>query len=273
MPTPEETAAAAAAAAKPWTETLGLTGDALGYAQNRGLDKKPLNEAVLATIEAHRNAETKLGYPSDLLVRLPKDINDTATRDALYTKLGRPADVKGYDFKDAGLDEAFGTFLAGKAFELGLSKTATEALAKSLQEFNAKGDEADTAAKAAKFEVERQAMLQSWGGNAQVNLIIAQKAYEAMGFTKEMVATMEAQIGTAAIMNQFLKIGQKIGEDIFVGNNNGNPNRPIVTREAAAERLKLLKADPAYSKLYLAGDAAKVQEMNDLHRLAFGQAA
>lgn len=258
---------------KPWTETLGLTGEALGYVQNRGLDKKPLNEAVLATIEAHRNAESKLGYPSDLIVRLPKDMNDTATRDALFTKLGRPADAKGYDFKTAGVDEEFGNFFGAKAFELGLPKSQAEALAKELKAFTDKLDADETAANSARFEVEKQAMIQSWGANAQVNQIIAQKAYESLGFTKDMVAAMEKQIGTKAVMEQFLKIGQKIGEDIFTQNGGSGNSRPVVSREQALERIALLKADPVYAKAYLNGDAAKVQEMRDLHTLAFGQAA
>ena len=258
---------------KPWTETFGLTGETLGYVQNRGLDKKTPQEAMVATIEAHRNAEQKLGYPSDLVVRLPKDVNDTATRDALYTKLGRPTDAKGYDFKTAGIDEEFGNFFGAKAFELGMPKAQAEALAKEIKTFTDKLDTDETAANAARFEVEKQAMLQSWGGNAQVNLIIAQKAYESLGFSKEMIAEMEKHIGTKAVMEQFLKIGQKIGEDIFTQSGGAGNSRPVVSREGALERIRLLKADPVYSKAYLNGDAAKIQEMRDLHTLAYGQAA
>jgi hypothetical protein len=89
-----------------------------------------------------------------------------------------------------------------------------------------------------------------------------------MGFTPEMVAAMEAQVGPKAVMEQFLKIGIATGEDTFVGGNNGQSS--IRSREGAAIRIKELMSDQAYAAAYTGGDQAKLREMTDLHTLAYG---
>src|SRR5690348_6393637 len=54
---------AAAAGTKVWFD--GADAETVGHIQNRGLDKLPANEAALAAIKAHREAEKHLGVRAD----------------------------------------------------------------------------------------------------------------------------------------------------------------------------------------------------------------
>lgn len=259
---------------KPWFD--GITGDALGYITNRGLDKKSANEALLTTIEAHRNAESKLGAPADQLVRLPKDINDTAARDAILAKLGRAAPAKPEDYapvlKDIkGIDDDFRAWAAPAAHKLGLSGE------------QAAGFIAELAAKTAAFEEEQQKQIaanntvqenelkKNWGARFEVNKFVAQKAFESLGFTTEMVAAMQSQVGFKQVMETFLKLGEKIGEDKFVNVPNGASGAgQRYTQEGAQARLKDLRNDEGWGKKLISGDLATLQEFNDLSKLAVG---
>ena len=253
---------------KPWFD--GITGDHLGYIQNRGLDKKPLNEAILATIDAHRNAEQKLGVPADQLVRLPKDINDKATADALWNKLGRPEKPEGYNFKDVqGVDDDFRTWAAPVAHKLGLTGDQAVGFTKELAARVAAVNAEEAARVKAENTVQEADLKRNWGSAYEGNLFVAQKAFEKLGFTPEMVVAMQTQVGFKQVMETFLNIGQKIGEDKYVqAPAGGAPGR--YTQEQAKAWLVEKKGDTEWGKRLIAGDSEVVREWNDMSRIAVG---
>lgn len=248
----------------------GLDSETSGYIQNRGLDKLDAKAAALKAIEFHRNAEAKLGAPADQLVRLPKDSGDVATRDALFNKLGRPADAKGYDFKGVETDDQFETWARGTFHKLGLSQEQGSELMKGLIAETARVEDEENTAKAAAFEVEKQALLKNWGKGADANLFIAQQAYGKLGLTKEMVAAIESQVGFKQTMETFLNLGVKMGEDRYVSGDSNQPGQRM-TRDMAKDRISSLKRDETFVAKYMKGDVQAVKEMTDLHTIAAGE--
>jgi hypothetical protein len=83
---------------KPWYDGAGA--EDVGYFQNRGWDKVDAKTAAINAAKAHREAEKLIGAPAAELVRLPKDPNDAAGWAAVRSRLGVPADEKGYNFAD-----------------------------------------------------------------------------------------------------------------------------------------------------------------------------
>ncbi len=120
---------------------------------------------------------------------------------------------------------------------------------------------------------------QSWGPNYEANKVIADNAYAAImaaaGFDQtKMTAAIQKlgeTAGRAETMQMLLSVGQKLGEDRFVG--GGGPSGNIrYTAETAQARIAELKGDATFVSRYLAGGTAENKEMNDLHLLAYGNA-
>ena len=248
----------------------GADAEVTGYIQNRGLDKLDAKDAALKAIEFHRNAEAKLGAPADQLLRMPKDSGDVATRDAMFDKLGRPADAAAYDFKGVEVDPAFDTWARPVFHKLGLTQDqARETMSALIAETaRVKGEEAQAAAAA--FEVEKQALLKNWGKGAEANLFIAQQAYTKLGLTADMVKAIESQVGFAKTMETFRNLGSKMGEDAYISGNSQQPGS-LMTRDMAKERITQLKNDTGFVTKYMAGDVASVKEMTDLHAIAHAE--
>jgi len=79
--------------------SAGFDEETRGYLQNKGLNTKKIDEAVVEISKMHRNAEKLLGAPSTELVRFPKDQNSPDWK-SVYSRLGVPNDANEYAFKD-----------------------------------------------------------------------------------------------------------------------------------------------------------------------------
>lgn len=267
--------AAAAAGAKPWYD--GADAETVGYLQNRGLDKLPPNEAALKAAGFHREAERLIGAPANEIVRLPKDPNDAAAWAAVRTRLGAPADEKGYNFAD--IKHADGSALTAdevtawskRALTLGLRPSdAVTLVADTIKA----GDEAASSGlveKQGKIAAEKTALAQSWGPNFEANMFVAKRAAAALGVTPEAIQALEGQIGYKAVMEMMRNIGSKIGEDKFVMSQQPGGIPQAMTREQAVERKASLMADKVWVKAYLEGDNQKAAEMTALNTMIVNQ--
>lgn len=257
--------AAGTGAGEPWYK--GADTETLGYIQNRGLDKKPVNEVVFEAIKAHRSAEAKLGIPADQILRMPKDASDEQGFKSLYEKLGVPAKAEDYDMKpviEAGASADYAAFIQKTALERHMSKADGEAFARDLVKFageKAKADEADTAAK---ISLERDGLKKDWGFNFTANLAIARSAAQKLGIPAEAIAALENVAGYRATMGALQKIGVAIGEAKFV---TSEVTGGILTKEGAVSRKAELMRDTAWSAKYLNGDTAAVREMTNLNTI------
>lgn len=260
----------------PWHE--GVQGDELGYIQNRGWDKLSAKDATLAAIKSYREVEKFTGVPADQLLRLPKDINDKAGWATLREKTGVPivngeVDKTKYDFSalkfadgtalDEKTVERFRDMAAASALTKDGAVAVAQAIVKSMDETKAN----DAAAYELKLGDEKKQLATSWGGQAAANKVIAENAAAALGVNPEAVALLEKSVGYSAVMEMFLKIGQKIGEDKFVSNGAGGGT---LSREQASDTLKQRMLDTAWVAKLDAGDSITMKEFDNLTRIKAG---
>jgi len=251
----------------------GVDTETAGYIQNRGLDKGDAKSAFLNASKAHREAERLLGTGVQNLVKLPKDINDTATRDALWNKIGRPEKAEGYDFAGIeGVDEGFTKFASPIFHAHGVTKDAARAITKAFIDEATKAQADAQKANEAQLTVERNALLKDWGGAADANLIVGQEAWKKLGISAEESQAIEKVLGFGKTMRLAHNLGTKIGEDVFVNPDvaNGGPPRIINKAQATARKAELMR-DKDWANKYLAGSAQENKEMTALNALISSQ--
>lgn len=255
---------------KPWFD--GADADTIGFLQNRGLDKKPANDAAMALVKSYREAATHLGAPPDQLVRLPKDASDEAGRKAFYARIGVPTEAKDYDFASIKradgneLDQAFRDSL-GKAFlNNGVPKDAAPQIARDLVKYLDDQKAGDDTILQGKMQEEADQLAKNWGPNLKTNTFIANQAAEKLGLGKDVMDALTKVAGRPAVANALLKIGQMMGEDKFVA-NPAPGGSGAMTKDQAQSRINELMTDSDFGKRLESGDARANQEWNGLHRL------
>ncbi len=262
----------AAAAANAWT--AGLEGEFLGHVQNKGWDKLDPAAAAREIAKAHREAERHIGVPADQVLRMPKADAPEADWAAFYSKLGKPAAATDYDvstvkFADGSdLSADLASFAQNTAHALHLPKEAGARLAAEIAKFLDGADTSDRAETEAKLTAEKAELAKEWGQNSEANLFVAKQAAAKLGVSPEAINALEGQVGYAAVMKMFQKIGTSIGEARFISNDGPNPG--VLTREQALARKSELMADAAWTDKYFKGDAQAVREMTSLNVLITG---
>lgn len=260
----------------------GLDADTQAYVTSKGLADKDAAAAFVEAAKSHRAAEQYIGAPADQLVRLPK-AGDAESENAFWTKIGRPADVTGYDL--AGVKRADGTdispedreFYAKTALSLNLPKEAAARLATAVLQRSEAGDAARAQETQAATEAEFNALKTEWGQNFDVNRTFAERAFtglaQAAGLSQEAMTKAVQELSTAVgrvnAMKLMFTIGRTMGEDTFHGGNRtpSDTKGPMAPAEAAAE-LNRLKTDSEWARKLLAGDRATVDEFNRLSAYA-----
>lgn len=263
---------------KPWYDGMaGVDQAIVGHWANKGWANKSAAEVALEATKAWKAAEGFVGVPADQIIRMPKDAADEAGWNTVYTKLGRPSDAKEYDLTTvkradgSALDADTEAFIRERAFKLNLPKDKAAELASEIikREDSVKAA-ADTEKQATLIE-QRAALAKNWGPNAEANKFIAGRAASALGVDPATVTALEGVIGYDKVMNMFLAIGQKIGEDKFVSNTQNGGAPGVMTRDQAIAKITDLKADKVWASSYLAGDSMKKREMEALHKIAYAQ--
>ena len=254
------TAAAAAAPAAKWFD--GADPALIGHLQSHGWDVKTPTEAALEAVKAHQNAAKLIGHPPDKVARIPEP-NDEAGWKTFYERLGAPTDAKAYDFsKVTFADPAQGDFVRAQAAALHLNQDAALVLAQNVVKNAATAAASSLAEKTAAIELERTALKKDWGANEAANLFTVRRTAEALGITKEQVDALEKMegVGYTKVMQMFLNIGQKMGEDTFVRNTAPGGSGGMSGEQAAARKAELL-SDSAWTARYQSGDKVALREM------------
>jgi hypothetical protein len=262
--------------ATPWYQGVeGVDAELTGHIQTKGWDKLAPNLAAAAAAKAQREAEKLIGAAPDKIIRLPNDPKDEAGMRAVYERLGAPKEAKDYDFsaikKSDGTpaDQAMLDLVRAQAHTLGISKDAAARLAETMvkdQETRA------TAAKAeydGKLVTERAELDKNWGTNKEANMFIAKRAATALGVTADDVAALEKVVGYKRVMDMFLAVGQKIGEDKFIANPAPGGSGVMTVEQAVARKGELMD-DKAWQKRYFDGGSAEKNEMAGLMALIAG---
>lgn len=256
------------------------------YITQRGLTDKDPAAAFLEAAKAHREAQAYIGVPKEQLLKLPKADAPPEEWDAVYERLGysRNADdykLEGLKFADGtDAEDGFKDFIRQQATALHLSPQATEKLAQETMKFLENAEKATSDEDKAAAARAMEQLKNSWGPNYEANKVIADNGYAAImaaaGFNQEQMTKAIQGLGElsgkAETMQMLLAVGQRLGEDKFVGGGGPGGNLGPRNAEQAKARIAELKADTTWVQRYLAGGSAENKEMNDLHTLAYGNA-
>jgi hypothetical protein len=249
----------------------------VGYLQNKGWDKLAPDKAALAALKSYREAEKHLHTPPDLLVRMPKDANDTENWNKLHARLGVPSDAKEYDFSavkfsdGSALDDKFVETMREAAKRSGIAKDKAPELVQSVVKFMENAEQTDNVEYETKLNAERETLRLNWGSNSTANMMIAEAAAAKLGVKPEAVSALEKQVGYAAVMEMFRNIGVRMGEDKFIASAGGQGGGGLMSREQAAATLQEKQADQLWTKALFSGDRTAALEFQNLTRLAAGQ--
>lgn len=257
---PAATPAAPAAAPNDWTS--GFNDDMRGYIQNKGF------KDAGAAIESYRNLEKLMGAPQERILKLPEKTDDPAWND-IYGRLGRPTDPKEYKFAiPEGMKEntAF-TDWARKTFhETGLSSSQAEKIVSKHSEFLQATAKAQQEAFNTEMQTQATALKKEWGAAYDQNVQVAKRAALGLGLDGATIDKLEMAMGHQKTIKMLHDLGSKMGEDAFVIGKSGGS---ALTPEAAQNRINALRADPGFTKNYLAGDVSAREEMARLHQMAY----
>lgn len=114
---------------------------------------------------------------------------------------------------------------------------------------------------AANIEAERVAnekalsdLTKTWGADLDKNRAAGDRVMKALGLEPAFMEKIEAQIGSAAVVELLARIGRKSDEGAFKGegtNPPGDQNDPsLMTPEQANAKATSLRADPEFNKKY-----------------------
>ena len=230
-----------------------------------GIEEEPIREYMETKnyanpYEAARaawNANKMLNNP-DGAVTLPTDKSTPEQWNEFYTKLGRPAEAAEYDFKlgdDIVEDPAMTEFGKGLLHTLGVPASKAPEAAAAWNEFVAKQSGAALEAQRAENEQRLTALEEKWEGAEQLNEMKAagQRAVKALGLSNEQIQNIEANIGSADIVELLAMIGSKAPEGTFkdTGTPSGDPNDPMnMSAPQAQAAIDKLQGDEEFQKQY-----------------------
>lgn len=246
----------------------GFDDDTKGWLGEVGIDKLPANEALAKVIPMYRGAEKKLGIPSDQLLRMPKDENDTEGFRGVMAKLGLPETPDGYELKvPEGQPDEFLKTATGWFHELGIPKRQAAGLAGKWNEYVSSQQQLAEDRFNAQADKDIQALKDDMGDAYDKNVELARRVRRASGITDEEAIAIERAVGVGRAMKVFAELGKSMGEHRFAGGEDGGTFGLSI--EGARARITALKADKDWQAKYLAGDADKVAEWKRLHMTAY----
>lgn len=235
-------------AATPWYQTLP---DEAARAHVEAKGYKTPAELALANYSL-----TKLQRGDPTVIGLPAEDATPEQMSEFYGKLGRPDAPDGYEFKfedGVKVDPAMQTFAQQAFHEAGLTPAQAQIVA---DKWNAFANETNASAldtNAEQNDAALAALQETYGADLDKNKKAGRDAMAALGMDADHVSRIEAQIGSATIVDLLVRIGSKMGEAGFVGDNtsNNDPNNIDTMSSAQAQaRITELRSDPAFEAKY-----------------------
>lgn len=241
----------------------GFSDDDKGYVQTKGFkDPKTI-------LDSYRNFEKLKGLPAERLLELPQSLT-APEMSAVWEKLGAPKEAKEYTFdipKEIS-DEKMGEWAKETFHKLKVPRGMAEGFAKALVERQTARSKEEQANFEHKVLQEADALKKEWGQAYDQNQNIASQAALKFEVDKETLATFGRIMGPAKAMKFFHKLGQGLGEGIFVQGNGGNQN--TITGEQARSEIKRLIVDTDFQRRLATKDHDSVERWNRLNVQAAG---
>lgn len=211
------------------------------------------NPAELAM--AYHNANKMINGSGDVVV-MPKADAKPEEWNAFYTKLGRPESPDKYEFKHPdGTKPDEGLVKLGKElfFDMGATPAKAQAALDKWEKFVAESNAARVEQERVENDSQIKALETKWGDQLEANKAAGNRAVKALGIDAALIEKIEANIGSAAIVELLAAIGRKSDEGGFKGggNNNGDPNDvSTMSKEQASAKIVELRGNAEFDKKF-----------------------
>lgn len=178
-----------------------------GFIQNKGWN------SPIDSVKAYQELEKFHGVPSEQLIKLPGDPNDSEAMGEVYKKLGRPDDPSAYEINlgDAPVDEHRMEAFKQGAHALGLNNAQVQALAELDAEYSQQAFEQYNAEREIRETAELNSLKQEWGDGFEERAELGRRFVRANlpdGVDKvETLDAIEKAIGTATMLKLFANAG------------------------------------------------------------------
>lgn len=246
----------------PWFSSFADEG-VRGYVESKGF------KSAEALAQSYKNLEGLHSVGPERLLKLPEKLDDDKALEAIFGKLGRPEKPEGYDVKvPEGAPEDFAGWARGQFHGLGLTKRQGDKLALAwnarMTDIMTKHDEGR------KTSVNQQVekLKQEWGAAYDQNKGLVEKLAKASGLSDEQATGMAEVLGVDGLYKMLhgmiSKFGIKLEEPDFKGTGGEGNNFGVLTPSGAKAKMDSLMKDPEWSKRYLEGGTAELDEMRQL---------
>jgi hypothetical protein len=240
----------------------GAEPDLVEYVGKRGEAWK----SPVALAKSYRELEQKATWHD--AVRLPKDANDQAGWDKVFSALGRPETPDGYELPAIeGADPELPKAAAQWFHAAGVSKQQAGKILEGWNSFQEAQTKAAVDAGRQRNEQEFSEVKASWGTQEPANLELSRRGLRSIGLEGETLEQIETVIGARKLMELALRAGQLTREDAGVGetNKSGLPGTPA----AAQAQIKSAQDDKEFMAKVNSGDAAANARMDALYKAAY----
>lgn len=262
--------AAPAAQSQSWLDKLSPEDRA--YAESKGWKPDTPPDALFTS---YKNLEKVWGADkAGRAIMLPKDASDTEALNAIFDKLGRPADPSGYEIV---LPEGAPTDFADKAkgwfHKAGLTSDQAKAVTAAYQ-----AAELEAAQEIEQRDVRDKAALETeWGADYTQKVEIAKRGISAAGLSPEEVRNLELALGPARATKMLEFFGRNYTEARPLEGGQQTTGFGALNPAQAQAKINELYGDPQFMSRYNNPDpkirAQAMTEIENLSKLAINAKA
>ncbi len=202
-------------------------------------------------VKSYQNAEKLIGKNPDSLLVMPR-ADDPAGLRAVLGKLGLPETADKYEFakppEGVSADASYEAFARGTFHKIGLLPGQVKELTAAHNEYVAGVLKQQASDYTLKVTTEKAELQQEWGGGYERMHAAAKTAAAALGFTGEMIDSMEQAVGYKGTYKFLANLGQKLGEDGFVTGDKTQKFGATLTPAEAKVEWDNMRIDPVMSK-------------------------
>lgn len=249
----------------PWHDGHELSDEDVGYIQNKGWDHPS------KMLKSYQELEKFKGADETQLLKIPS-AEDAEAWKALYGRLGRPDEAKGYELdggegvSDPKLMEAFGA----KAIELGLNVSQAKGLNDMWNEYAKATTEQAQKDTELKSETELADLRKEWGEQGYNDRVeMSKRTYREFGFDPESSTKLEEIVGAAGLIRIMSNICEKMLGDKAVTPDADSAQSFGTTIEQVKANIQSLQAelvgDPQRLAMYNQAKGADYERMEAFH--------
>lgn len=227
--------------AKPWFD--GAPDEVVGFLQNKGWTEDPLK-----AVSAYQNLEKFHGVPAEQLLKLPKDLNDTAALNDVFKRLGAPESAEKYEVtlpEGLTVDETRLGAIKQAAHNAGLLPHQLSALVKADADHVLTMQQQAAQEREQKAQIEEQNLRREWGNKAEERFELARRFLRSNvpnGMDQaDLIDKIESAIGLEATMKLFANAADKVGvREHAIHDSGGDTAFGYTPEQAKHDKARLL---------------------------------